>query len=231
MCGACHDVKIDLDGNGTSPTGVSQAVTDLSGKSDSDGDFHLDQNEPQGNDLVLQTTFDEWQDYAVGFEKRFATDERHPVGPLGCAECHDHKYDPMRTKEFYQLYAFFHNVPEKGLDRIRTDNPPPRLPVPTAEQAVKFVEADFTYNVPSWKPDFRYNNTGVRGDLVIEQPSTGRIHVAIGDPGLVETIDPRTGAAIQTTTGIGAHTTALVVPDQLYVISPAHGGILVLADA
>lgn len=62
---------------------------------------------------------------------------------VSCTECHDHKYDPMRTKEFYQLYAFFHNVPEKGLDRIRTDNPPPRLPVPTAEQAVKFVEADF----------------------------------------------------------------------------------------
>lgn len=62
---------------------------------------------------------------------------------VGCARCHDHKYDPLKTKEFYRLYAFFHNVPEKGLDRIRTDNPPPRLPVPTAAQAVKFVEADF----------------------------------------------------------------------------------------
>lgn len=40
----------------------------------------------------------------------------------------------------------------------------------------KFVEADFTYNVPSWKPEFRYTNTGVRGDLVIEQPSHGRVH-------------------------------------------------------
>lgn len=62
---------------------------------------------------------------------------------VGCTECHDHKYDPISTKEYYRLYAFFHNVPEKGLDRIRTDNPPPRLPVPTPEQAMKFVEADF----------------------------------------------------------------------------------------
>ncbi|MCC6821197.1 MAG: DUF1549 domain-containing protein, partial [Verrucomicrobia subdivision 3 bacterium] len=62
---------------------------------------------------------------------------------LGCTECHDHKYDPLTTKEFYRMYAFFHNVPEKGLDRIRTDNPPPRLPVPTADQALQFVEADF----------------------------------------------------------------------------------------
>jgi hypothetical protein len=62
---------------------------------------------------------------------------------VACAECHDHKFDPLRTKEYYQLYAFFHNVPEPGLDRIRTDNPPPRLPVPTAEQAMQFVDADF----------------------------------------------------------------------------------------
>ncbi len=62
---------------------------------------------------------------------------------VGCTECHDHKYDPLTTKEFYRMYAFFHNVPEKGLDRIRTDNPPPRLPVPTSDQALKFVEADF----------------------------------------------------------------------------------------
>ena len=62
---------------------------------------------------------------------------------VGCTECHDHKFDPMTTKEFYRLYAFFHNVPEKGLDRIRTDNPPPRLPMPSAEQARQFVEAEF----------------------------------------------------------------------------------------
>ncbi len=62
---------------------------------------------------------------------------------VGCTECHDHKYDPLTTKEFYRMYAFFHNVPEKGLDRIRTDNPPPRLPVPTKDQALQFVEADF----------------------------------------------------------------------------------------
>jgi hypothetical protein len=40
----------------------------------------------------------------------------------------------------------------------------------------KLVEADFTYNVPSWKPEFRYTNTGVRGDLEIRQPSTGGLH-------------------------------------------------------
>ena len=35
---------------------------------------------------------------------------------VGCAQCHDHKYDPITQKEYYQLYAFFNNVPENGLD-------------------------------------------------------------------------------------------------------------------
>ena len=34
---------------------------------------------------------------------------------VGCARCHDHKYDPITQKEFYQFFAFFNNVPEKGL--------------------------------------------------------------------------------------------------------------------
>jgi hypothetical protein len=79
---------------------------------------------------------------------------------VGCTECHDHKYDPMTTREFYRLYAFFHNVPEKGLDRIRTDNPPPRLPVPTAEQALKFVEADFAVRDDEKTVQDRINELG-----------------------------------------------------------------------
>jgi len=67
-------------------------------------------------------------------------------------------------------------------------------------------------------------------DVTFFNPATGLVHVAIGEPGLVETIDPRTGRGTQTVTGADAHTTALVAPDRLYVISPAHGGILVLSD-
>ena len=33
-----------------------------------------------------------------------------------CAKCHDHKYDPIRQKDFYQLTAFFNNIKEKGLE-------------------------------------------------------------------------------------------------------------------
>ncbi|WP_092511103.1 YncE family protein [Afipia sp. GAS231] len=68
-------------------------------------------------------------------------------------------------------------------------------------------------------------------DVTFFNPASGLVHVAIGEPGLVDSIDPRNGNTTRTVTGAGAHTTALVAPDQLYVISPAHGGILVLSDA
>ncbi|HBJ86352.1 MAG TPA: hypothetical protein DDZ88_21345, partial [Verrucomicrobiales bacterium] len=51
---------------------------------------------------------------------------------IGCARCHDHKYDPITQREFYQLFAFFNNLPEQGL--IKADNPPPLLSVPSLEQ-------------------------------------------------------------------------------------------------
>ena len=33
---------------------------------------------------------------------------------VGCARCHDHKFDPITQKDYYSLFAFFNNVPEKG---------------------------------------------------------------------------------------------------------------------
>lgn len=47
----------------------------------------------------------------------------------GCARCHDHKYDPLSQREFYGLYAYFNNVPEKGIDgRIGAAKPFVEIP-------------------------------------------------------------------------------------------------------
>jgi hypothetical protein len=58
---------------------------------------------------------------------------------LACAECHDHKYDPFTQRDFYQLYAYFNNIPELGLD-TRQGSPVPNLRLPNAEQAAKQAE-------------------------------------------------------------------------------------------
>ena len=52
---------------------------------------------------------------------------------LGCARCHNHKYDPFTQKEFYQVFAYFNNVPELGRG-MKYGNSPPLEPAPTREQ-------------------------------------------------------------------------------------------------
>lgn len=50
-----------------------------------------------------------------------------------CAKCHDHKYDPISQKDYYQLYSFFNNVPEKGLIEEYGANPEPIMTITQKE--------------------------------------------------------------------------------------------------
>ena len=43
---------------------------------------------------------------------------------MGCAACHDHKFDPISMKDFYAFAAFFRNTPMSGLDGNKADHPP-----------------------------------------------------------------------------------------------------------
>jgi mono/diheme cytochrome c family protein len=58
---------------------------------------------------------------------------------MTCARCHDHKYDPIKQKDYYRLFAFFNGVKEKGLDG-RDGNADPFLRLPTSEQQRQFDE-------------------------------------------------------------------------------------------
>lgn len=58
---------------------------------------------------------------------------------LGCAKCHDHKYDPLAQKDFYRFGAFFNTIPEKGLDG-QTGNAEPVLLLPTEQQERQLAE-------------------------------------------------------------------------------------------
>jgi hypothetical protein len=67
-----------------------------------------------------------------------------------CCQCHDHKFDPISQKEFYQFYAFFNHVPENGLDGqhgnavpfIKTPTPRQKQTLEELASAVQKTEAD-----------------------------------------------------------------------------------------
>jgi hypothetical protein len=75
------------------------------------------------------------EEYAVEYVvDRVATTSTVFLGlTVGCARCHNHKFDPFSQKEFYQLYAYFDQVPEIGRG-IKYGNSPPVIAAPTSEQ-------------------------------------------------------------------------------------------------
>jgi hypothetical protein len=60
---------------------------------------------------------------------------------LSCARCHDHKYDPISQAEFYQLAAFFNQLPENGVAG-RTGNATPTMTAPTRLQRQELTQLD-----------------------------------------------------------------------------------------
>lgn len=54
---------------------------------------------------------------------------------IGCAKCHDHKYDPISQDEYYKLYAFFNSTADNN-------SVPPTMPAPTAAQQARLKALD-----------------------------------------------------------------------------------------
>ena len=56
-----------------------------------------------------------------------------------CAACHDHKYDPLKQKEVYQMSAFFNNTTQRAMDGNKKDTPP-IVVVPTKQDRARWEE-------------------------------------------------------------------------------------------
>ena len=76
---------------------------------------------------------------------------------FNCARCHDHKYDPVSQREFYQLFAFFNNVAEAGLGP-NNGNSPPFIPVPKSWPYLSAEENRFVVPDP---PKVKLQQTSV----------------------------------------------------------------------
>ena len=68
-----------------------------------------------------------------------------------CARCHDHKYDPISQKDYYSTYAFFNQVPEKGLfgtiDASFADPPNMSITTKDVQSLLKFIHKKDTASV------------------------------------------------------------------------------------
>lgn len=61
---------------------------------------------------------------------------------IECARCHDHKYDPITTRDYYSLSAFFNSVDESGMYSETSRVPTPSLLLPTEEQEAALKRAE-----------------------------------------------------------------------------------------
>jgi hypothetical protein len=68
-----------------------------------------------------------------------------------CAHCHDHKYDPISQKDYYRTFAFFNQVPEKGLfgtiDASFADPPNMKITTEDVNSILKFINKKDTAKV------------------------------------------------------------------------------------
>ena len=93
-----------------------------------------------GYNRLIETT-EEGGAQAKDYEARSVTDRVRSIGTTwlalttGCCQCHDHKFDPITTRDFYRLGAFFADIQESAIGRRESG-----MPVPTPEQSAKLKE-------------------------------------------------------------------------------------------
>ncbi|MEI7460873.1 MAG: PSD1 and planctomycete cytochrome C domain-containing protein [Pirellula sp.] len=83
---------------------------------------------------------------------------------LECAVCHDHKYDPVKQSDFYQLFAFFNNI-DGDPETPGRDQQPPYLRLPTPEQDASLHEIESVVSkVKSEVDELKQSLSGLSGE-------------------------------------------------------------------
>jgi hypothetical protein len=104
------------------------------------------------NRLLLTT--EEGGAQAKDYEQRMLTDRVRAIGAAwlglttGCAQCHDHKFDPFTQRDFYALGAFFSDIREPSIGRVEDGL---LLPGEKEREILRRLEADVKRATEIWK--------------------------------------------------------------------------------
>ena len=102
----------------------------------------VSQKVASGYNRLLQTT-EEGGAQAKEYIAKYAADRVRNVSSvwlgatMGCAECHDHKFDPITQRDFYAMASFFADVQETAVGRRE-----PGMPVPSADDEKELARLD-----------------------------------------------------------------------------------------
>ena len=132
---------------------------------------------------LLQTT-EEGGAQPREYEAKYASDRVRNVSAvwmaqtMGCCECHDHKFDPISTREFYGMEAFFADIQEAPIGRRELG-----MPLPDARQQAELGRLDAAL------ADARKQLEVKTPELTAAQESWEQ---TVGQPITWETLDPET---------------------------------------
>jgi cytochrome c553 len=124
----------------------------------------------------------------------------------GCAVCHDHKYDPLSQKEFYQLSAYFNNTTQRAMDGNVKDTPPV-IVVPLAKDESRWKALDSELPPAEKKVNDRKKSaredyaTWLKSPAVTEDmgkmPTNGLVFRAFLDEGITTNVSATVAGAVQ----------------------------------
>ena len=98
---------------------------------------------------------------------------------MGCAQCHDHKYDPITQKDFYRFFAYFNTITDKGVENrsgnvdplIRVEDPIMLAATKEAEKRLQSIASEMDKVHQVRRPEIEKWLTGLqKGDLTSTQP-------------------------------------------------------------
>jgi len=80
---------------------------------------------------------------------------------IQCAQCHNHKYDPLRQEEYYRMFAFLNNSHESN---IAVYTPAEQMKLAEIFRRIREIEAELQHKNPDWQKRMSEWEEGVRND-------------------------------------------------------------------